>query len=215
MSSSTTTTASAIILATVMIGYTLIANLAPALSTPVAYDLALTELTTSAQNSTALKLSSIADLHPFGKAESVKTIKAPKALPTTNLDLRLVATFVKKNSENSSALIAIARNTAKLFLTQDTIADGVTLHEVFSDRVTIKRDDAFETLLLPTAKALASNKNNNAHYTTPTNQPTVSTPAENLGRNTSLQQQPLVRRSSENYSQLSDRLGKLRAKRDQ
>ena len=66
--------------------------------------------------------------------------------PETRLSLKLLGVYAADESSMSRAIIASAREDAKIYAIGDTISRNVTLHSVFTDRVVISREGALETL---------------------------------------------------------------------
>jgi general secretion pathway protein C len=96
------------------------------------------------------RLRTVASLHLFGVA-SVKPVvqEAPIDAPKTGLKLTLRGVFAASTPEKAMALIADARGEEKVYKKTDTIFSGVTLYEIYPDKVILERSGSFETLNLP------------------------------------------------------------------
>ncbi|MGD8926408.1 MAG: type II secretion system protein GspC [Thioalkalispiraceae bacterium] len=96
------------------------------------------------------RLRTVANLHLFGVA-SVKPVtqEAPIDAPKTGLKLTLRGVFAASTPEQAMALIADARGEEKVYKKSDTIFSGVTLYEIYPDKVILERSGSFETLNLP------------------------------------------------------------------
>ncbi len=134
-----------------------------------------TEITTQAVHATAKKQSQqidtaqIAQWHLFGEINAKKTPQAPKTTnaPDTKLRLELNGVYLAPEASDSSAII-VEKGKADRYKVGDELPGGVTLHEVYADRVIIERNGRLETLRF-SEKALTSNNNKR------TNQVRVST----------------------------------------
>ena len=107
----------------------------------------------------------IADQHLFGvvevkKAPSVKplnTIEPAKVTPT-KLNLRLHGIVSYKNSKGGYALISSSSGPQKVYGKGDTLQDGVTVSEIFSDKVVLDNRGKNEELLLPVKNKQSTRK---------------------------------------------------------
>ena len=101
-------------------------------------------------------LAGVPDLHVFGEAD-IKPVASnePISAPDTRLRLVLHGVFASSNSKNSMALIAEKSGKDKSYFIGDTLPGNATLHEVYADRVILKRMGKLETLRLkePASKA--------------------------------------------------------------
>lgn len=99
------------------------------------------------------RLRTVGDLHLFGIA--VKQAISNSALieaKETGLKLTLRGVFAADNPNQAMAIIADARGDEKVYRKNETIFSGVTLYEVYPDRVILERSGSFETLSLPREK---------------------------------------------------------------
>ena len=95
------------------------------------------------------RLRSVADLHLFGVANRKPiTQQAPIDAPKTGLKLTLRGVFAASSQEQAMALIADARGKEKVYKKSETIFSGVTLYEIYPDKVILERSGSFETLNL-------------------------------------------------------------------
>lgn len=98
----------------------------------------------------------IANQHLFGVVEVKKApvIEAPKAAATTKaaptkLNLKLHGIVAYKNSKGGYALISSSSGQQKVYGVGDTLQDGVTVSEIFSNKVALDNRGKSEELLLP------------------------------------------------------------------
>jgi len=99
------------------------------------------------------RLRTVSDLHLFGVApKEVKSNAAPIEAKETGLKLTLKGVFAADNPTQAMAIIADARGEEKVYRKNETIFSGVTLYEVYPDRVILERSGNFETLSLPREK---------------------------------------------------------------
>jgi len=101
-------------------------------------------------------LSTVPALHVFGEAD-VKPIASdePISAPETRLRLVLHGVFASSNSKKSMAIIAEKNGKDNSYFIGDSLPGNATLHEVYADRVILKRLGKLETLRLkePASKA--------------------------------------------------------------
>jgi general secretion pathway protein C len=101
-------------------------------------------------------LAGVPDLHVFGEAD-VKPVVSnePINAPETRLRLVLHGVFASNIPERSMALIAEKSGKDKSYFIGDSLPGNATLHEVYSDRVILRRLGKLETLRLkePAAEA--------------------------------------------------------------
>lgn len=111
----------------------------------------------------------IAQWHLFGEINAKKTPQAPKTTqaPDTKLRLELNGVYLAPEASDSSAII-VEKGEADRYKVGDELPGGVTLHEVYGDRVIIERSGRLETLRF-SEKALTSSNNKR------TNQASIST----------------------------------------
>ncbi len=79
---------------------------------------------------------------PAKKAEIVQPVTAPK----TTLKLELLGVFLGREGAASTAIIGEIGKDADSYKEGDRIAGGVTLKEVFADKVILNRNGRYETL---------------------------------------------------------------------
>jgi general secretion pathway protein C len=100
------------------------------------------------------RLRTVANLHLFGVANKKPvTQAAPIDAPETGLKLTLKGVFAASAQEQAMALIADARGEEKVYKKSETIFSGVTLYEIYPDKVILERSGSFETLNLPRDEA--------------------------------------------------------------
>jgi len=101
-------------------------------------------------------LSTVPALHVFGEAD-VKPVasNAPISAPETRLRLVLHGVFASTNPKQSMAIIAEKNGKHNSYFIGDSLQGNATLHEVYADRVILKRLGKLETLRLkePASKA--------------------------------------------------------------
>jgi len=96
------------------------------------------------------RLLTVANLHLFGVANKKPVTQvAPIDAPKTGLKLTLKGVFAVSSPEQAMALIADARGEEKVYKKSETIFSGVTLYEIYPDKVILERSGSFETLNLP------------------------------------------------------------------
>jgi len=115
------------------------------------------ETVTLARNETAEMIAAIPDAHLFGRDFS-KT----GAIPITNLQLRVTG-IVKVDTENnqsvSKAYISIAGAPGKIYLTGDSLPDGVKVYAITSDAVILENGSRLEKLPMPREKLQFKSRN--------------------------------------------------------
>ena len=105
--------------------------------------------------SALVDVQTIANAHLFGEADAEdEVVVVPQQedyenLAETRLNLSLRGTIASPDPMNSIAIIADARNEEKIYSIRDTVAQGATLHAVYSDRVILNRGGTLEVLRLP------------------------------------------------------------------
>ncbi len=101
-------------------------------------------------------LAAVPALHVFGEAD-VKPIATPEPIsaPETRLRLVLHGVFASTNPQQSMAIIAEKNGKDDSYFIGDSVPGNATLHEVYADRVILKRLGKLETLRLkePASKA--------------------------------------------------------------
>lgn len=92
----------------------------------------------------------IAGWHLFGKAEATAVARpAPIEAPETRLRLTLHGLIASDDPEQARAIIAQAGGEERSYRVGDEITSGVTLSEIYPDRVILERNGRYETLRLP------------------------------------------------------------------
>jgi len=122
------------------------------------------------------RLRSVANLHLFGLANKKPRTQAPIDAPKTGLKLTLKGVFAASVAEQAMALIADARGKEKVYKKSEVIFSGVTLYEIYPDKVILERSGSFETLSLPREKLTSSSRPQirSTRTTRPRTQPTSS-----------------------------------------
>ena len=87
----------------------------------------------------------------FGQApkQSTTTTPAPVIAPETRLNLKLNGIIASDGNDTAGAIIEKSAGKQEYFSLGDTISNGVTLKEVYKDRVILSRNGRLETLSLP------------------------------------------------------------------
>ena len=99
------------------------------------------------------RLRTVANLHLLGSANKKPVVgTAPIDAPKTGLKLTLRGVFATSIPERAMALIADARGKEKVYKKSEVIFSGVTLYEIYPDKVILERSGSFETLSLPRDK---------------------------------------------------------------
>jgi general secretion pathway protein C len=80
-------------------------------------------------------------------------------VPSTNLRLTLMGSFVHVDPAHSSAIIAREGSKAKRYQIGEQLSDGVLLHAVYLDKVELQRNGRLETLAFKLRAAHASAPN--------------------------------------------------------
>lgn len=122
------------------------------------------------------RLRTVANLHLFGTASKKPVTTAPIDAPKTGLKLTLRGVFAASEAEKAMALIADARGKEKVYKKSEMIFSGVTLYEIYPDKVILERSGSFETLSLPRDKLSTTSRprTTSTRTTRPTAQPTSS-----------------------------------------
>lgn len=122
------------------------------------------------------RLRTVANLHLFGVANK-KPVKqdVPIDAPKTGLKLTLRGVFAASIPEQAMALIADARGKEKVYKKSETIFSGVTLYEIYPDKVILERSGSFETLNLPRDKASSNARSSGSrgHVSTRSTRPSM------------------------------------------
>ena len=111
------------------------------------------QISRSTPTASAVNVQNIANAHLFGEADPEEVIAPPQEnlenLAETRLNLSLKGTIASDDQAASIAIIADAGNEEKVYLVQDTVAPGATLHAIYADRVVLNRGGILEVLKLP------------------------------------------------------------------
>ncbi len=127
----------------------------------------------------------IANQHLFGVVEVKKAepvAKAPKPDETpivapTKLNLKLHGIIAYRTSNGGFALISSASGSQKVYGKGDEVEDGVTVSEIFSDKVVLNNHGKSEDLLLPINKAsTSSNRSGGFNHPTSRSAPRAPEP---------------------------------------
>ncbi|MEC9375784.1 MAG: type II secretion system protein GspC [Pseudomonadota bacterium] len=99
----------------------------------------------------------ISSAHLFGLPGAEKTQERPIDVPETQLSLELRGTITANDDSISHAIIAEKNGKDKLYFINDALPGGASLHQVYANRVILKRGAIFETLRLPKLSQGVSN----------------------------------------------------------
>ena len=135
-----------------------------------------------ARPATRPSLASVPPLHVFGKAD-VKAVAsdAPISAPETRLQLVLHGVFASSNPEGSMAIIAAKNGKDKSYFIGDALPGNATLHEVYADRVILKRLGKLETLRLKEPVSAAEiNRSSSKRSSSRYNRPRSSSKLKNM-----------------------------------
>jgi general secretion pathway protein C len=92
----------------------------------------------------------VADAHLFGEAgKEPEPVATTTAAPDTRMNLKLKGTIAADDETLAHAIITDSSGKSKVYFVEDAMAGGTTLHEVYVDRVILKRGAVLETLRLP------------------------------------------------------------------
>lgn len=98
-------------------------------------------------NQRKVDVSQIQQWHLFGREETRKTVAPRKQeAPKTTLKLELLGVFLGQDGALSTAIIGEIGQSPSSYKEGDSIASGVTLKEVHSDKVILSRNGRYETL---------------------------------------------------------------------
>lgn len=107
----------------------------------------------AAASGSAVDVQAIANTHIFGEADKVEVAFVPQEdhenLAETRLNLTLKGTIASPDEGNSIAIISDSRNEEKIYVIDNTVAPGATLHAIYADRVILNRGGTLEVLNLP------------------------------------------------------------------
>lgn len=90
----------------------------------------------------------IAAAHLFGRRSESGGDTAEIEAPETQLDLTLTGIVAESNGDGSWALIRAGSAEQDAYTIGDTIAEGVSIHAIYWNRVVLNRQGRFETLTL-------------------------------------------------------------------
>ncbi|WP_029889737.1 type II secretion system protein GspC [Polycyclovorans algicola] len=102
----------------------------------------------SSQPSAQIDLGAISEAKLFGTAEANLATKAVTDAPETTLNLKLIGLLFGRTPEGSRALINTGGSNEAPFSTGMEVVRGVTLEQIFADRVILMRQGRPETLRL-------------------------------------------------------------------
>jgi len=92
----------------------------------------------------------VAEAHLFGEAgKEPEPVVTATAAPDTRMNLKLKGTIAADDETMAHAIITDSSGKSKVYFVDDGVAGGTSLHEVYVDRVILKRGAALETLRLP------------------------------------------------------------------
>jgi general secretion pathway protein C len=98
---------------------------------------------------TRTSLSTVPQLHVFGEADKEPiAIDQPIEAPETRLRLELTGLFASSDPKQSLAIISEKNGKDESYRIGDSVPGNATLHEVYADRVILKRLGNLETLRL-------------------------------------------------------------------
>jgi len=102
-----------------------------------------------AKAETRTSLSTVSPLHVFGEADREPvTSNEPIVAPDTRLRLELTGLFASSDPKQSLAIISEKNGKDESYRIGDTLPGNATLHEVYADRVILRRLGKLETLRL-------------------------------------------------------------------
>jgi general secretion pathway protein C len=102
-----------------------------------------------AKPQTRTSLSTVPQLHVFGEADKEPiAIDQPIEAPETRLRLELTGLFASSDPKQSLAIISEKNGKDESYRIGDSVPGNATLHEVYADRVILKRLGNLETLRL-------------------------------------------------------------------
>lgn len=124
--------------------------------------------------------------HLFGQAQKKKAITAatPITAPETKLNLKLNGIIASDGKNTAGAIIEKSVGNQEYFSIGDTISNGVTLKEVYKDRIILSRNGRLETLSLPKTSISTSHDNLKTApvKSAPAPAPTTSLPKPSVSR---------------------------------
>lgn len=95
------------------------------------------------------RLSMVANLHVFGMAAPQGMAGGAINAVETGLKLTLRGVFASDQPQNSLAIVADQQNQEHVYARGEAIVAGVTLYEVYPDRIILNRNGSYETLSMP------------------------------------------------------------------
>lgn len=102
-----------------------------------------------AKPETRTSLSSVPQHHVFGEADKEPVaIDQPIEAPETRLRLELTGLFASTNPKDSIAIISEKNGKDESYRIGDSVPGNATLHEIYADRVILRRLGKLETLRL-------------------------------------------------------------------
>jgi general secretion pathway protein C len=110
---------------------------------------AVTAAAGPAGSTSSIDFRSIASAHLFGEADAAPPPVTSTAAPETRLNLKLRGTIAADDETIAHAIIADGNGKAQVYFIEDAVPGGARLHEVYPDKVILKRGGALETLKLP------------------------------------------------------------------
>ena len=103
----------------------------------------------AAKPQTRTSLSTVPQLHVFGEADKEPVaIDQPIEAPDTRLRLELTGLFASSDPKQSLAIISEKNGKDESYRIGDTVPQNATLHEIYADRVILRRLGKLETLRL-------------------------------------------------------------------
>jgi general secretion pathway protein C len=103
----------------------------------------------AATNANRIDFGAIAEAHLFGEAGKDPAPVVATTAPDTSMNLKLKGTIAAEDDGFAHAIITDAGGKSGVFFVDDEIPGGASLHEVYVDRVILKRGVTLETLRLP------------------------------------------------------------------
>jgi len=98
---------------------------------------------------TGPSLAAVPALHVFGEADrEAETSNEPIVAPETRLSLELTGLFSSSDPQHSLAIISEKNGKDEAYRIGDSLPGNATLHEIYSDRVILRRLGKLETLRL-------------------------------------------------------------------
>lgn len=103
------------------------------------------------KSSEAPSLTSLAAMHLLGESGKTEVVEQEEPIdaPETRLNLELKGLFAGDRPEAAMAIIASSGKDEQSYRVGQSVAGAATVHQIFPDRVILKRGGRFETLTLP------------------------------------------------------------------